>query len=1526
MKISKQFSFTIPLKTLVITFIFAAIASFGLKAQTTDVSAESVIIDMGIVPQTITNGLKPNGFTYSLKKDYTVPVIWSIQTTSASFIDAALPGKNILAAAASTDVHSAFQLFSHGKPGELLINGKWLQKEEIATWLNQTDFLKQKEQLNIYGCNFAQGEKGKQAVAYLENVLAIEVSASNNITGKDGDWNLEVGNASAALAIENYQYNLQSQPWNKDGDAVNDVDDLDDDNDGILDAVEGCYTNYTGGGTNYNLWPDPTFPNIASEVSIGGSGGSVAILDGINASITRFNAANDQIIVDLGHQAPAGTEISVWLKHNTAFTGTFQISESFQSGLVPPGGGPFINLTYTGDSPTAWTKIDGTLAVATRYIKLAMPTRSAGALDLDYLAVKHHTVGGPDDDGDGIVNCADLDSDGDGIPDNVEAQTTSGYTAPSGTINGTTGVDNNYTGGLTPVNTDGTDNPDYLDTDSDNDLDPDVLESGLDAFASGTDTDGDGLDDSIDNTPGVWGAIDNGQTGYRDSNLTGDDDYREAYTTMSCQAFGYMVNDNDSKWTTMNLVDGSSSTANDLINDKINATGYNKTDDRIWGAKLPNDGTLTITTQDASGNWITVQTPPIPGLPTGAAYFSGDVDANGIMHLTVGSNFAQKIHKVDVNPASANYLTYLGATDLANSTGTLNGTTNSLFLFDWAFEPAGGIDLMYTVADDGTGVMNLYGIDPDTGWINDFGPAGLDVVGPYGAIFMDASGFLYVANNANVNPNVYRLDITNGVTWGPAAYDETLTVPFSYRSGVYSSNDGAMCNSAILYLDFGDTKISYGTQLNQEGARHFMLNYDPGTNTNNLMLGTKVDAEDDAYNGPAVGDDNNGIDDEDAIILPNILDEGSTYNLTADVTNTTGADAYLNAWIDYNLDGDFDDAGEQIISEQTVANNATTAPVSFTVPTNNVIGITSVRFRICDGSGDCNTPTGPASNGEVEDYAVTLSPDYTPLNCDAEAYMVQGSTSLWTTVQLVDGSITTSDDNYPTEINGIGYNVTDNRIWGYNVIDNNGSLTVTSKDASGNWVTTVTSPIPGFPLGGGIVGDVDINGVYYKFVNGNEIAKVDVNPSEPTFLTYLGSVTMTQALNIDGVAKINDWAINSNDGQIYAVDNAFGTLYKINPITGLVTDLGPSGATGSSWGAQYMDADGFLYINENNAPGAIYRIDLSVDPGTDYDESKTELLAYRPGAYTKNDGALCANAAIYLEFGDAPDSYGTDIASDGPRHLMRNYDINNNLNDLMLGSSVDRDFNANSSLLADGDDNDGIDDEDAISWPAVLYAGVSYNQSVSVVNNTGADAYVNVWIDFNVDGDFNDSGEQVATDLLVANGANSISLAFTTPFDIVEGSAYARLRICEGVGDCNNPTGAALNGEVEDYPSILLEINCNASVTGLPDADSDNIIDLCDLDDDNDGILDVDENFDIDGDGIVNSLDLDSDNDGCLDVVESGGTDANDDGILDGSGFDTDGLVTGGTGGYDGANGNEIIPIQYTAGAKIYNIIAICIR
>ncbi|WP_299637130.1 PA14 domain-containing protein, partial [uncultured Tenacibaculum sp.] len=80
---------------------------------------------------------------------------------------------------------------------------------------------------------------------------------------------------------------------------------------------------------------------------------------------------------------------------------------------------------------------------------------------------------------------------------------------------------------------------------------------------------------------------------------------------------------------------------------------------------------------------------------------------------------------------------------------------------------------------------------------------------------------------------------------------------------------------------------------------------------------------------------------------------------------------------------------------------------------------------------------------------------------------------------------------------------------------------------------------------------------------------------------------------------------------------------------------------------------------------------------------------------------------------------------------------------------------------------------------------------------------------------------------------------------------------------------------------------------------------------------------DTDGDGQPDYLELDSDNDNCNDAVESGGIDANDDGILDGDGFNSNGQVT--TSGailgssYNGATGNEYIATELTTLGSIAN-------
>ncbi len=148
-----------------------------------------------------------------------------------------------------------------------------------------------------------------------------------------------------------------------------------------------------------------------------------------------------------------------------------------------------------------------------------------------------------DSDSDGYPDHLDIDSDDDGIPDNVEAQTTDGYIAPNdddaATYASNDGVNSAYPDGLIPVNTDGADEPDYLDMDTDNDLVPDNNEGNdfdfdgvPDQTYTGTDTDGDGLDDGYEGSDvndgfDVNDEIDDPANDLPDTDGTEDVNYRD---------------------------------------------------------------------------------------------------------------------------------------------------------------------------------------------------------------------------------------------------------------------------------------------------------------------------------------------------------------------------------------------------------------------------------------------------------------------------------------------------------------------------------------------------------------------------------------------------------------------------------------------------------------------------------------------------------------------------------------------------------------------------------------------------------------------------------------------------------------------------------------------------------------------------------------------------------------------------------------------------------------------------------------
>lgn len=77
---------------------------------------------------------------------------------------------------------------------------------------------------------------------------------------------------------------------------------------------------------------------------------------------------------------------------------------------------------------------------------------------------------------------------------------------------------------------------------------------------------------------------------------------------------------------------------------------------------------------------------------------------------------------------------------------------------------------------------------------------------------------------------------------------------------------------------------------------------------------------------------------------------------------------YMNVWIDFNGDGDFDDKNEIIFEQSVVPNQA--YPGSFTVPS-TMFGARS-RMRVIVSTDPISSSCGIHEFGETEDYAVTI--------------------------------------------------------------------------------------------------------------------------------------------------------------------------------------------------------------------------------------------------------------------------------------------------------------------------------------------------------------------------------------------------------------------------------------------------------------------------------------------------------------------------------------------------------------------------
>ena len=183
-----------------------------------------------------------------------------------------------------------------------------------------------------------------------------------------------------------------------------------------------------------------------------------------------------------------------------------------------------------------------------------------------------------------------------------------------------------------------------------------------------------------------------------------------------------------------------------------------------------------------------------------------------------------------------------------------------------------------------------------------------------------------------------------------------------------------------LQLDWGDAPGAYPTTAASNGASHVIGG--PWLGGPNDVPDAEADGQPDPL---ALGDDNAGIDDENGCLVPTLV-QGRNATITFEVN---GVPAYVSCWIDFNGDAVWD-VSEMVIGcagPMGIGFHSFLVPV----PAASVLGQTFARFRI---STVCvPVPTGPAPDGEVEDYAVRIleptkwlqAPDLTPTGIDVDA-------------------------------------------------------------------------------------------------------------------------------------------------------------------------------------------------------------------------------------------------------------------------------------------------------------------------------------------------------------------------------------------------------------------------------------------------------------------------------------------------------------------------------------------------------------
>ena len=231
--------------------------------------------------------------------------------------------------------------------------------------------------------------------------------------------------------------------------------------------------------------------------------------------------------------------------------------------------------------------------------------------------------------------------------------------------------------------------------------------------------------------------------------------------------------------------------------------------------------------------------------------------------------------------------------------------------------------------------------------------------------------------------------------------------------------------------------------------------------------------------------------------------------------------------------------------------------------------------------------------------------------------------------------------------------------------------------------------------------------------------------------------------------------------------------------------------------------------------GVLYKVTLESDPNS---PNVIRDIADNPiefnNQFDDGTGTLVGETRFLIQvgglvdFGDAPDSYGTLLGSDGARHnLIENF---------YLGQGVDAEIEGQPTANANGDGStdDGIfirtEDPSSsgsfLNW--TLRDGINNEIYVTSKAQTGATSFgfLDAWVDFDQNGIF-EADEQIIVSVALTKdavdplgspgGLGQLITLGDLPDGALTGDTYARFRLSSTGG--LTPTGLAEDGEVEDY-------------------------------------------------------------------------------------------------------------------------------